>query len=81
MIPSEDSSGGKQRLGSMSKQAAIAKDIETSGSQSIETRRLAGGHNVSRIGCDELWNSQTHPNCKDTTYSRSGGVTLAIQES
>ena len=30
-----------------------------------ETRRLAGGHKVSRIGSDEVWNSQTHPNCKE----------------
>jgi hypothetical protein len=28
-------------------------------------RRFAGGHEVSRIGRDEDWNSQTHPNGKD----------------
>jgi len=43
----------------------LPKNIETPGSQFIETRRLAGGHKVSRIGCDEVWNSQTHPNCKE----------------
>jgi hypothetical protein len=27
------------------------------GSQFIETRRRAGGHKVSKIGCDQVWNS------------------------
>jgi hypothetical protein len=40
----------------------LPKNIETPGSQFIETRRFAGGHKVSRIRCDEVWNSQTHPN-------------------
>jgi hypothetical protein len=35
------------------------------GSIFIETRRFAAGHRVSRIGCDEFWNSQPHPNCKE----------------
>jgi hypothetical protein len=43
----------------------LPKNIETPGSQFIETRRFAGGHKVSRVGCDEIWNSQTHPNCKE----------------
>ena len=43
----------------------LPKNIETPGSQFIETRRLAGGYKVSRIGCDEVWNSQTDPNCKE----------------
>jgi hypothetical protein len=43
----------------------LPTNIETPGSQFIETRRLAGGHKVSRIGCDEVWNSQTHSNCKE----------------
>jgi hypothetical protein len=42
----------------------LPKNIETPGSQFIDTRRFASGHKVSRIGC-EVWNSQTHPNCKE----------------
>jgi len=40
----------------------LSKNIETPGAHSS---RLAGGHKVSRIGCDQVWNSQTHPNCKE----------------
>src|SRR5260370_39460714 len=43
----------------------LPKNIETPGSKFIETRRFAGGDKVSRIVCDEGWNSQTHPNCKE----------------
>src|SRR6267143_2991770 len=43
----------------------LPKNIETPGTQFIETRRFAGRHKVSRIGCDEVWNSQVHPNCKE----------------
>jgi hypothetical protein len=42
----------------------LPKNIEP-GSQFIETRRFAGGHKVSRTECDEVWNSQTHPNWKE----------------
>jgi hypothetical protein len=43
----------------------------TPGSEFIETRRFAVGHKMSRIGCDEVWNSQTHPNCPVTVELRS----------
>jgi hypothetical protein len=44
------------------------------GLQFIETRRFAGGRNVIRIGVVKF-------GIRNTIYSRSGGVTLAIQES
>jgi hypothetical protein len=32
-------------------------------SKLIETREFACEHKVRRIGRDEVWNPQTHPNC------------------
>jgi hypothetical protein len=56
-------------------QAAITKEHSGAGIVIHRNRRFAGGHKVSRIGCDEVWNSQRIRIVWNTIYSRSGGVT------
>ena len=55
--------------------------IETPGSQSIETRRLAAGHQSEQKGVMKFGIPKRIRIVRNTIYSRSGGVTLAIQES
>src|SRR5260221_10763059 len=49
----------------MQSSGMVPMNIETPGYQFIESSQVRWWAQVSRIGCDEVWNSQTHPNCKE----------------
>ena len=59
----------------------LPTNIQMQGAQFVEPRVLVGRHHVNRTGSDGVGLRKRIRIARSTVYSRSGGVTFAIQAS